>query len=649
MKAHQNIIPEDDGSRRIIWLSMGAFVMFFLLLTRLWYLQVIDTDNLLDQSENNRLRFVPVAAPRGAILDRNGKVLVSNTPSFSVAVIPKDVKNKDQLVGSLSRYLKLDSKEIEDKWTKGQGRAKYYPLVIASGISRDQMEFLEENRLALSGVNIEMKPVRAYPNGELASHLLGYLGEISEDELGAERYKDYNAGDYTGKSGIERSWETYLHGTDGGRQIEVDARGRFLRTVEETNSNVGNSVVLTVDLELQKVAEQAFGERAGAAVVMDVNTGEVLAFASNPGFDPALFTGRLPPDKWKAYLEDPRHPLENKALKGMYPPGSTFKIITALAGLEEGLVDSHTGVECPGYYKFGNSTFKCWDKKGHNHVELKKALRESCDVYFYKLAERLGVNRIAKYAKKFGLGAPLGIGLDNEKGGVIPSEEWKFKRYGKKWFQGETLSVGIGQGYVLTTPVQLASMIATVANEGTVYQPHLVRRIIDSDGKALKEFPPVVTGKTGIRPESYRLVKEGLFAVVNEPHGTGALARLSEVKVAGKTGSAQVVKLRDSKGQVPYQFRDHALFVAYAPYDKPEIAIAVIVEHAEHGGSAAAPIAGKLFRTYFEGKGVIKKPVPRQPKAGGVDADAGAAPETTAPAAAGAGAGAAGGAPVDGE
>jgi len=625
MKPQQNIIPEGDGSRRIIWLSIGAFVMFFLLLSRLWYLQVIDTDNLLDQSESNRLRFVPVAAPRGAILDRNGKVLVSNTPSFSVAVIPKDVKDREQLVGNLSRYLKLDPKDIEEKWDKGQGRAKYYPLVVASGISRDQMEFLEENRLALSGVNIEMKPVRAYPNGQLASHLLGYLGEISEDELGAERYKEYNAGDYTGKSGIEKSWESFLHGTDGGRQIEVDARGRFLRTVDETNSNVGNTVVLTIDLALQKVAEEAFGDKAGAAVVMDVNTGEVLAFASNPGFDPALFTGRLPPDKWKEYLEDPRHPLENKALKGMYPPGSTFKIITALAGLEEGLVDAHTGIECPGYYKFGNSTFKCWDKKGHGHVELKKALRESCDVYFYKLAERLGVNRIAKYAKLFGLGAPLGIGLDNEKGGVIPNEEWKLKRYGKKWYQGETLSVGIGQGYVLMTPVQLASMIATVANEGTVYQPHLVKRIIDSDGKVLKEFPPQVNSRTGIKPENYHLVKDGLFAVVNEPHGTGAMARLSEVKVAGKTGSAQVVKLRDSKGQVPYQFRDHALFVAFAPYEKPEIAIAVIVEHAEHGGSAAAPIAGKLFRAYFEEKGVIKKPVPRKDR-GGAGSDEDAAP-----------------------
>jgi penicillin-binding protein 2 len=633
----QNILPEDDPSRRIVGLSLGAIAMFFLVLSRLWYLQMIDTENLLDQSESNRLRFVPVAAPRGAILDRNGKVLVSNTPSFSVAVIPKDVKDKDALVGNLSRYLNLDRKEIADKWSKGQGRAKYYPLVVASGITRDQMEFLEENRLALSGVNIEMKPIRAYKNGLLAAHLLGYLGEVSEDELNSDRYKEYNAGDYTGKSGIEKSWENYLHGTDGGRQIEVDARGRFLRTVDESGSVVGNSVMLTIDLEMQRIVEEALGERAGAAVAMDVNNGEILAFASSPNFDPALFTGRMPPDKWKEYLQDQRHPLENKALKGMYPPGSTFKIITAIAGLEEGLINEHSSVECPGYYKFGNATFKCWDKKGHGHVELRKALRESCDVYFYKLAERLGVNRIAKYAKRFGLGAPLGVGLDNEKGGVIPTEQWKLKRFGKKWYQGETLSVGIGQGYVLTTPLQLASMIATVANEGTVYQPHLVKRIVDSEGKVLKEFGAQVTGKTGIKPETYHLVKEGLFAVVNEPHGTGAMARLSEVKVAGKTGSSQVVKLRDSKGNVPYQFRDHALFVAFAPYEKPEIAIAVIVEHGEHGGSAAAPIAGKMLREYFEQKGVIKRAVPRPSDHGETtDASAGGAPAgaTGAPASA---------------
>ena len=618
MKLWLDITEEGWVRRRIIGLSVGASVLFFLILCQLWYLQIVDTENLQERSENNRLRFVPIPAPRGDILDRNGKVLASIAPSFSVAVAPQDIKNQRQLVDKLARYLNLDREEIQRKWDKGQGRVRYNSLVVASNISRDQMEILEENSLDLDGVNIEMNTVRAYPNGRLASHLLGYLGEISEGEFGSELFKGYNLGDYIGKSGIEKSWEGFLHGSDGGRHVEVDAHGRFLRIADESRAGVGNTVELTIDLELQKVAEQALGDRAGAAVALEVNSGEVLAFVSTPDFDPAAFTGHVAPATWKEYLEDPRHPLENKALRGMYPPGSVFKIITAMAGLEEGLIDAHTSIDCPGYFNFGNTTFRCWRKRGHGRVELKKAIRESCDVYFYKLAERLGVNRIAAYASRSGLGAPLGVGLDNEKGGIIPTEEWKRKRFGQKWFKGETISVGIGQGYVLTTPMQLASMIATVANGGVLYQPRLVRRICDSNGKVVREFSSRVIRKTGIRPETYRLVREGLFAVVNEPQGTGGMARLSEVAVAGKTGSSQVVKLRQGKGEVPYQFRDHALFVAFAPYQKPEIAVAVLVEHGVHGGSAAAPIAGRMLRAYFEGKGVIKKPEPK-PALGGAD------------------------------
>ena len=607
MKEQRYIRENGESQRRIFGLSIVAITMFFLLLTRLWYLQILESETLLDQSESNRLRFVPVAAPRGAILDRNGKLLVSNTPSFSVAVIPQDVKDKDALIDSLARYLNLNRVELQDKWQKGKGRAKYFPIIVASGISRDQLEFLEENRLRLAGIDIEMKPVREYANGMLAAHLLGYLGEITEPELDFEQFTDYNAGDYVGKSGIERSWEKDLHGADGGRRIEVDARGRFLKNIAEMNPTVGNSLVLTIDAELQKQTELAFGDKAGAAVAMEVNSGEILAFASNPGFDPALFTGRMSPEQWRSYLEDKRHPLENKALKGQYPPGSTFKILTALAGLEEGLIDDNSTVVCNGSYTVGNNTFKCWNKKGHGRVNLKQALRESCDVYFYQLGERLGVDKIAAYAKKFGLGTPMGIGLDNEKGGMIPTSAWKEKKYGKRWYRGETLPVSIGQGYVLTTPIQLASLIASVANDGTVYRPQLVKKIIDPDGRLVRAFTPQVLARTGIKSASFRAVKEGLFAVVNEPHGTGVMARLYEVKVAGKTGTSQVIKLRDNKGNIPYQYRDHALFVAFAPYDKPEIAVSVIVEHGEHGGGSAATIAGRMLRTYFEGKGVIKK------------------------------------------
>ena len=587
---------------RVILFSFVVGAIFFLLLLRLWHLQILSTEDYRSMSENNRLRFVPVAASRGTILDRNGKVMVRNRPSFSLAVVPQEVKDKDALFDLLASLIGLDRTELAARWDKGKGRAKYYPVVLASNISRDQVEIIEENRLRLPGVEIEMKPVRDYPWGTMASHLFGYISEISENELNLDDFQEYNQGDYIGKNGIERSLENELHGSDGGRQLEVDARGRVLRTISESYPEVGNSVVLTIDASIQEQAEKAFGDQAGAAVAMDVNSGEVLAFVSNPGFDPSLFSGKMPADIWKEYLEDKRRPLENKALTGQYPPGSTFKIITALAGLGYGKIDNRTQVNCTGSYEFGNSSFRCWNKRGHGITNLRKSLRESCDVFYYQLGEQLGVDRIADMAAKFKLGSALGIDLSTEKKGLIPSSEWKKKRFGQRWYRGETLPVAIGQGYVLMTPIQLASMISTVATEGFIYRPQLVKKVVDLEGKTIREIKPELLGKADIPAEHFKLVKEGLFAVVNEPGGTGAAARIYDATVAGKTGTSQVVKLRDSSRGTPYKFRDHALFVAFAPYDKPEIAVAVVVEHGEHGGSAAAPVAGRILRAYFDSK-----------------------------------------------
>lgn len=608
MKGTRYVRGGQDLTRRLYYLSIGAAAFFIIILCRLWFLQFIEADRLKVMSENNRLRFIPVAASRGALLDRNGKVIVNNTPSFSLAVIPNEVKDKDALLGQIARVLAVEQSELLGKWEKRKGKAKYLPVILASGLSRDQVEYFEENRLGLAGLDIEVKPVREYPGVTLASHLLGYIGEVSENELAMPEFASYNSGDYIGKNGIERSYEKYLHGEDGGRQIEVDARGRYLRTLSEALPMPGQSLLLTIDLELQKAAEKALGDKAAAVVVMAVNSGEILSFASNPGFDPALFTRRMSREQWQSYLDDVRRPLENKALKGQYPPGSTFKIITAIAGLSEGLIDENSAVNCNGEYKLGNATFRCWNKKGHGRVTLRSALRESCDVYFYQLGERLGVDRIALYAKKFGFGEPLGIGLDNEKSGFVPTTEWKEKKTGKKWYRGETLSVSIGQGYLTATPLQLAAMTAGLASDGKIYRPHLVKKILDRDGKTVKEFLPELLKNIDLKPEHYRLVKEGLWAVVNEPRGTGAAARLYEVKVAGKTGTSQVVKLNDKRSALAYKYRDHALFVAFAPFDKPEIAVAVVVEHGEHGGGAAAPVAGQVLRRYFELNGVIKRP-----------------------------------------
>lgn len=591
-----------ESKQRILVLSFIVGIVFLFLIIRLWHLQILNADNYQAMSENNRLRFVPIAASRGAILDRTGKVLVSNRPSFSLAVVPQEVTDKEALLTLLSDLLGLDRADMAERWEKNKKRAKYYPIVLASNITRDHVEIVEENRMRLPGIEIEMKPVREYSSGQLAAHLLGYIGEVSEKELNAAGFEDYNPGDYIGKNGIERALEKELHGGDGGRQLEVDARGRVLRTISESYPTVGNSVVLTIDAAIQKQAERAFGEQAGAAVVMDVTNGEILAFVSNPGFDPSLFSGKLPPDVWQGYLDDKRHPLENKALSGQYPPGSTFKMVTALAGLQNNIIGDSTSVNCSGTYDLGTSTFKCWNKKGHGTTNLRKSLRESCDVYYYQLGEKLGVDKIAAAAQAFRLGEPLGVELLNERSGLIPTAEWKQKRFGKRWYHGETLPVAIGQGAVLLTPIQLASMTATIANEGTIYRPHLVKRIVDADGKTLKETKTEIIGTASFSKESFRIVKQGMYAVVNESGGTGAMARQYDVRVAGKTGTSQVVKLRDSKLGTPYQYRDHALFVAFAPYDNPEIAVAVVVEHGEHGGAAAAPIAGRILRAYFDGK-----------------------------------------------
>ena len=364
MSGQRYIRAGQDTTKRLYYISIAAVILFLILLSRLWFLQFIEVDRLRVMSENNRLRFIPVAASRGALLDRNGKIIVNNTPSFSLAVIPNEVKDIVYLTENISRILGVDREELLSRWARSKGRAKYFPVVLASGLTRDQVEYFEENRLRLPGIEVEVKPVREYPGGTFSSHLLGYIAEVSDKELDMPDFSDYNPGDYIGKNGIERSYEKFLHGEDGGRQIEVDARGRYLRTLSESLPVPGQSIELTIDLELQRTAEKALGDKAAAVIALDVNNGEVLSFASSPGFDPALFTGRMPPEKWKSYLEDKRHPLENKALKGQYPPGSTFKVITALAGLSEGLIDEHTTVNCTGEHKLGNATFRCWNKKG---------------------------------------------------------------------------------------------------------------------------------------------------------------------------------------------------------------------------------------------------------------------------------------------
>jgi len=594
-------------SRRLLMVSLSALLVFLLLFMRLWYLQVISGQRYSELSEKNRIRYVPLAAPRGPLYDRNETLLIDNRPAFDISVLRQDVSEPDLLFTRLSDYLQVPLEELRQRWKDGRRLPPYRPVRMAEDVDRQIMEVVREHAPELPGVLVEVHPLRAYPNRELAAHLFGYIGEITEENLQDLVDKGYRAGDFIGKSGLEKVLEPYLRGSDGERLLEVDVRGKEMRSLRTRDPIPGNRVFLTIDRELQKATEDAFGDQAGAAVALDTSTGEVLALVNRPSFDPAQFARGISPEEWKSLLQNPRHPLQNKALRGQYPPGSTFKIVTALAALKAGVATARTKVDCEGAITIGNREFRCWKKHGHGPTDLKKALRESCDVWFYQVALDLGIDKLSEMAFALGLGEPTDILLEGEKGGLIPTRDWKHQRFNERWYDGETVIAAIGQGYVLATPLQLAVMTAAVANGGKVMRPQLVRRIEDMAGNEVFVQTAEVQREVPLSARNLAAVRKGLEAVVNEPHGTGWRSKLNGIRVAGKTGTAQVVRrksteeeeLQTGEDKTPYRFRDHALFVAYAPAEKPRIAVAVVVEHGSHGSTSAAPIAREMFRSYF--------------------------------------------------
>ena len=600
--------------KRFVLLSLAAALVFALLLLRLWYLQVISAERYLALSERNRIRHVAIAAPRGPIYDRNGELLVDNRPSFGISVLRQEVDDAAALLDRLAEYLRVPREDLQKRWDAGLRFPAFRPMPLAEDVSRDVLELVQENSVNLPGVLIEVRPLRSYPYAESAAHLFGYLGEITEAELQSAEFEGYRPGDFVGKSGLEKSLESKLRGVAGQRRVEVDVRGKELRLLKIQDSVPGNKVYLTIDRKLQQATEAAFGETSGSAVVMDVRTGAVLAMASLPGFNPSLFARGISGQEWISLLQNPHHPLQNKSIKGQYPPASTFKIVTALAALRAGIANPGTSVNCNGSFKFGNREFRCWKRDGHGRVDLKKALKESCDVWFYQIGLELGIDRLSQMAFDLGLGESLGFPLEYEKSGLVPTRQWKKKRFGSRWYDGETVIAAIGQGYVLTTPLQLASMMATVVNGGTVLRPQVVRRVESLGGELLREVSPEVIKSNPLAPGDLKVVLKALDAVVNEPGGTAWTSRINEVHFGGKTGTAQVVRLkddRDRKREAPYRFRDHGLFVGYAPVDDPQIVVAVVVEHGGGGGSAAAPVARKIIASYF---GIEEPPVVAAPE-----------------------------------
>lgn len=575
-----------------------------LLLTRLWYLQIYRGDEYAKLSEINRIRIQEIAAPRGNILDRTGQPIITNRPRFNVIWNREDAPNPDEVIKDLAKILNEDISVLLDRIRAATENPRYMPTRLKENIDWETLVAIENKHLSLPGVRIEVMPSRDYLYGDFASHLVGYLGEISPAELEEKRYAKYQSGDQVGKQGVEKIFEEYLKGDKGRNYLEVDVHGFEQRQMQLQDPYPGNDLHLTLDIELQRAAEEAMADKAGAVVVMEVNTGNLLVMCSTPPLHLQEFVGGISGTAWNRLLNDPLNPLLNKTIQGQYPPGSTFKIATALAAISEGVITPDATYFCGGSLSFGNRKYNCWKKGGHGTVDFHRALVESCDVYFYSVGMRLGVDNIAKYANSLGLGKKTGIELEHEKAGIIPSSAWKQQRYKEKWQEGETLSVAIGQGYVLVTPLQLCRMTAAVVNGGTLYRPQMVQSITAPDGKILKTFSPVSDGKILGSAHSLALIKDALVGVVNSPGGTAKSVALPNVLIGGKTGTAQVVRLAQNEGlganAIPYKYRDHAWFTSFAPAEKPEIAVTVLVEHGQHGGSAAGPVARAVYKRYFE-------------------------------------------------
>jgi penicillin-binding protein 2 len=589
--------------QRVTGVMICVLVAFAVLLLRLVYLQVVKGEEYHLLSLNNRIRLQSIDPPRGLIYDRNGYVLVENRPSFDVSITLKDAGSVEETIKKVAKHLNVSHEELQLKLTTSKGISAYKPILMKQDIGRNALASMEVHKYDLPGIEVNVKLQRHYLNVQDAAHLIGYLSEISPDELARKKYPGRRRGDFIGKFGAEKAYENYLRGTRGGRQVEVNANGQVVRVLKTVAAKPGQNIYLTIDHALQKKAELLLRGVAGAAVAMEPSTGRILALASSPSFDQNYFAVGMSHEQWDTLISNPFRPMENKAIQGEYPPGSTFKIITALAGLEEGVIDENTQVFCPGFYRFGNRTYRCWKRGGHGQVGIHKAITESCDVYFYKVGELLGVDRLAWYAKACGLGSPTGINLDKEAKGLIPTAAWKKRRTGVPWQEGETLSVAIGQGFNLATPLQMVGMTAAIANGGTRYKPIILEAVKTPDGRILHQNEPQVIGKLPVSRKTLEIVKNGLWAVVNSDQGTARGSHLEDIEISGKTGTSQVIGRKEDdtrpEEERPAHLRAHAWFVAYAPSENPLIAVAVLIEHGEHGSSAAAPVARELIKTYL--------------------------------------------------
>ncbi len=576
---------------RLTLLRVSTIVLFVLLGTGFWQLQVVKSNYYSDLAERNRIRTLPLMAPRGLILDRDGRPIVDHYPSTSVILVREHIQDVRTALPVIAQGLALEPAWLEQHLEKHKDAPLYQPIVLKHEASMADIAFVEAHRTDLPELELILMYRRRYPPDGLGAHLFGYVGEASKDEM---KEGGYALGAIIGKMGLERHYDPVLRGEDGERRVIVDSRGKEVSKLDDKRPVAGHPIRLTLDADVQLAAEQAMAGRQGAVVALDPRTGDILAFLSHPNFDPNLFAIRVQPDEWRTLTDDPSKPLLNRVTQAQLSPGSTFKIITMTAALEEKLfAPNNFTVYCPGYANHYGRSFQCWKPGGHGSVNLHRALVESCDVFFYQVGRRLGIERIARYSQQFGLGSPTGIDFPGEKDGLVPSPEWKQRTQKQPWYEGETISVAIGQGPVLVTPLQLAYAVGGIASGGVFARPRLLLE---------PEEPPQVK-HVPLREDTVATLTDALWGVVNE-NGTGTAARLENIDVGGKTGTAQLVgydTLKRLGRGAGGRLVDNAWFVGLAPRRNPEIVVAVLLEHGQHGASAA-PIAREVIRAYYEKK-----------------------------------------------
>jgi len=575
---------------RIILYLLG--VILFVLLIFYWKIQVLDHSKYWEMAEANRLRELAIPAPRGLIFDRQKVVLADNSPSFKVTLIREAVKNYQETLDRLSRFLGIDSEELKNRIERYRFLPAFEPVTIKDNLKLDEVASIEARKEEFPELRLEVEPKRYYPFGPAAAHLLGYLQEVSVDEINSNPEKQWHGGEMVGKSGLEKQYNDYLTGLDGKLVEMVDNLGRPRGEVSRIEPQNGKNLAITLDFDLQKKAEELLQGREGTVVALDPRTGECLVWASSPAFDPNRFITRFSPGEWLSIINDQGKPLENRAIRGLYPPGSIFKIIMALTALDTGVITANSTFYCSGSVEMYGKEFACWFEPGHGSLNLAEAIRHSCNVYFYQLGRRINIDTIADYAHRLGLGQKTGVDMPGEKEGLVPSADWKRKFLGETWFPGETISVAIGQGPLLVTPLQIATMTACVANRGEAVRPMLVKK--DKEERERK--------KIGIDPEIFETVIEGMWRSVNE-QGTGRGAFQPGLDVCGKTGSTQLIS-RETAERLTQKGEElkktHSWFTGFAPRNNPQIVVTVLVEYGGMGGQTAAPIAGEIFKMYRE-------------------------------------------------